>query len=170
MSLPFLALAFWLFPVSSANAAPLQTFKECVVGKRVSTNDGRKGTITRLDSAWSYCYVKFDDDGIETSFLFSLLNSETGPGGKTDLKVAVGTYECVTGGSATMDLRITSAATYSISDGSGKFRLDPSGRIVFESGPLNKFFSKLLPGGRIGLNTDGGSFYPTSCDLNINKH
>jgi len=46
----------------SAYAQQLQTFKDCVIGKRVSTNDGHKGTITRLDVPWSYCFVRFDDD------------------------------------------------------------------------------------------------------------
>src|SRR5579862_4105195 len=75
-----LLFAGMLFVVPAARGQQLQTFKDCVVGKRVSTNDGRKGVITRLDAAWSYCYVKFDDNGKEASFLYSLLNAEGGSG------------------------------------------------------------------------------------------
>jgi len=57
---------------SCAFGQQLQSFRDCVVGKRVSTNDGRKGTITRLDQAWSYCYVRFDDNGKEVSERFSV--------------------------------------------------------------------------------------------------
>ena len=63
-----------------------------------------------------------------------------------------------------------SANTYSIPDGSGKFHIESAGKIVFETGPLNKFHSMLLSGGRIGLNQDGGRFYGTSCELNKNLH
>jgi len=162
-----ITVALLLVAAPPARAQQLQTFKDCVVGKRVSTNDGRKGTITRLDTAWSYCYVRFDDDGKEVSFLYSLLNSEANPAKKGDLQS--GAYECVTGRAyTTMIMHITGADTYSASGGTGKYRIEPSGKIVFETGPLSKFNSKLLSGGRIGLNTDGGIFYPTSCQLNRN--
>jgi hypothetical protein len=147
----------------------LQSFKDCVVGKRVSTNDGRKGVITRLNPAWSYCFVRFDDNGKETSFLYSLLNSEDNTA--TSGNLTVGTYECVTGGrSTTMLLRITGPNTYSVSGSSGKVHMEPSGKIVFETGPMKEFSSKLLSGGRIGLNLNGGAFYGTSCELNRNLH
>jgi hypothetical protein len=154
----------------AARGQQLQSFKDCVVGKRVSTNDGRKGVITRLDPKWSYCYVRFDDNGKETSLLYSLLNSQDGPA--TSGNVAVGTYECVTGTHiTTMILRITGANSYSVSgSGSGTFHMGPAGKIVFDTGPLKTFFSKLLSGGRIGLNLDGGIFYGTSCELNRNLH
>jgi preprotein translocase subunit YajC len=142
-----------------------QSFKDCTVGRRVATNGGRKGTIARVDASWSYCYVKFDDTGKEEGMLYSLLNAEAGRTGGAS--VQAGAYECVTGGATTMILRITSADTYSVEGRAGKFRMEPNGRIVFENGPLAKgFHSKLLSEGRIGLNTDGGTFYATSCELN----
>jgi hypothetical protein len=165
------ALTLSLTATPSAHAQQLQTFKDCVIGKRVSTNDGRKGTITRLDVPWSYCYVRFDDDKKEVELLYSLLNSDGGTSGGSEMKVAPGVYECVSGGAyTTMIMRVTSPNTYSAEDGAGKFHIEPQGKIVFETGPLSKFSSKLLSGGRIGLNADGGSFYGTSCELNRNKH
>ncbi|HZQ60003.1 MAG TPA: hypothetical protein VFC24_01565 [Casimicrobiaceae bacterium] len=153
---------------SSAMAQQFQSVRDCAVGKRVSTNDGRKGTIIKVDTAWSYCSVRFDDNGQEMSILYSLLNAEGGAAAPSGggLAVRVGTYECISGGrTSVMDLRITGANGYSIPDGSGRFHLDSNGRIVFESGPLKTFYSKLLSGGRIGLNTDGGSFYTVACEF-----
>ena len=148
----------------------LQSFKDCAVGKRVSTNDGRKGVITRLDPAWSYCFVRFDDNGKESSFLYSLLNSEGAPAANNG-SLALGAYECVTGEHATtMLLRITGANSYSVSGTAGKFHMEPTGKIVFESGPLKEFSSKLLAGGRIGLNLNGGVYDGASCELNRNLH
>ncbi len=169
----------------SAHGQQLQYFKDCVVGKRVSTNkDGRKGTITRLDTAWSYCYVRFDDDGKEVSFLYSLLNAEGGLDPK-DRKLATGVYECVSYGQGSREksdapnvnaggapvnvgnMRITGPDTYSFGNGSGKFHVEASGKIVFETGPFSKYFSKLVSGGRVALNTQGENyFYPTTCELN----
>ncbi len=165
----FIAATLSLIAVRSIDAQQLQSFKDCAVGKRVSTNDGRKGTITRLDQAWSYCYVRFDDDGKEASLLYSLLNSEGNPGKRDDMKLTPGVYECVTGGQyTTMVMRVTGPDAYSAPGGAGKYHIETSGKIVFETGPLTKFSSRLLSGGRIGLNTDGGMFYGTSCELNRN--
>jgi len=170
------AIASLLFAAVSLAAAPpaesqqLQSFKDCVIGKRVSTNDGRKGTITRIDSAWSYCYVRFDDNGKEVSFLYSLLNSADSTAKKGDMKLTPGVYECFAGGHYTfMDMRITGPNTYSSAGQNGKFHIEETGKIVFETGPLNKDFSRLLSGGRIGLNANGDSFYATTCELNRNK-
>ena len=167
---------------SSAYAQQLQYFKDCAVGKKVSTNDGRKGTITRLNPAWSYCYVRFDDNGKEASFVYSLLNAEGGLDPK-DRKLATGVYECVSGGngdpenngaprvaprgfSVSGTMRITGPDTYSFGGGSGKYHVESTGKIVFETGPLNTYFSKLVSGGRIALNTSGKAFYETTCELN----
>lgn len=167
----FVLGAISLVSVSPAAGQQFQTFKDCVVGKRASTNDGRKGTITRLDRAWSYCYVRFDDNGKEVSYLYSLLNAVNGTANRDDLKLAVGVYECLAGAQATaLDMRITGANTYFSAGHTGKFHIEPDGKIVFETGPLTKFFSKLLSGGRIGLNTTGDSFYSLTCELNRNKH
>jgi hypothetical protein len=161
-------LAALLFGAGSyAHGQQLQYFKDCVVGKRVFTNnDGRKGTITRLDPAWSYCYVRFDDNGKEVSMLYSLLNAEGGLDPK-DLKLATGVYECVAGGSITNGtLRITGTNTYSFGGMAGKFHVETSGKIVFETGPLKDEFSKLVSGGRIALNSTGKNYSGTTCELN----
>jgi hypothetical protein len=163
-----LIAALSLSAVSSAYGQQLRSFKDCVVGKRVSTNDGRKGTITHLDPAWSYCYVRFDDNGKEASFLYSLLNAEGGLAPK-DLKLATGVYECVGNGRiAAGTMRIIGPDTYSFGGPAGKYRVETSGKIVFETGPLNKAFSKLVSGGRIALNVNGDNFYATTCELNRN--
>ena len=155
--------------VPASRGQQFQSFKDCVVGKRVSTNDGRKGVITRLDPAWSYCFVRFDDNGKESSLLYSLLNSEGATVNNSSL--ALGTYECVTGGPYTaMLLRITGSNSYSVSDSSGKFHMEPRGKIVFETGPLKEFSSKLLSGARIGLNLNGSNYDGASCELNRNLH
>lgn len=164
LALSICVLAGLLLQAPAAQAQQLQSFKDCAVGKRVSTNDGRKGTITRLDRDWSYCYVRFDDNGQEASYLYSLLNAE-GRAPRDDLKLAKGPYECVSsGGHSLMNISITGAGSYSAPEGSGKFHIEPGGKIVFESGPLSQFSSMLLSGHRIGLNTDGGTFYPTACE------
>ena len=165
-------MAVLLSGISSAYGQTLQTFKDCVVGKRVTTNTGQKGVITRLDTPWSYCWVRFDDTGKEQEFLYSLLNAEGGLDAK-DRQLATGVYECVTtgtGGSTILagTLRITGPGTYSMSNSSGKFHVEASGKIVFESGPLKPYFSKLLSGGRVGLNGNGDTFYATACELNRN--
>lgn len=151
--------------LKAAKGQQLQSVKECVVGKKVTNSTGRKGTITKVDLAWSYCTVRYDDNGQEESMLYSLWRAADGVG---LMNVAVGTYECVTGGGQTgMILRITAANTYSVEGRTGRFRMDPSGQIIFETGPMaGQFHAKLLPEGRIGLNLDGGSFYNTSCELN----
>src|SRR5256885_10239588 len=128
--------------VSCGYAQQLQSFKDCVVGKRVSTNrDGRKGTITHLDNAWSYCYVRFDDNGKEESLLYSLLNSEDGLAAK-DLVLRVGIYECVIGGNNAGWMRISSPSAYSVENLAGKYHVETSGKIVFETGPYKEYFSK----------------------------
>ena len=40
----------------------------------------------------------------------------------------------------------------------------PSGKIVFESGPFDKFKAELLSGQRIGMNDNGSRFYNLTCD------
>jgi hypothetical protein len=176
MSACCVALGIMLLAAIPASAQKFQTFKDCAVGKRVETNGGRTGTITRLDREWSYCYVRFDDDGKEVSYLYSLLNGIAGgagggavggaPRAAGETKIQVGEYECITGATTvTMNLRITGADAYLVEGKAGKFRLEASGRIVFETGPMRQFNSRLLDGARIGLNTDGGAYYPTACEF-----
>jgi hypothetical protein len=170
--MPAIALGLILLGALPASAQKFQTFQDCAVGKRVATNGGRTGTITRLDREWSYCYVRFDDDGKEVSYLYSLLNGIGGGGAAGaarttgEMKIQPGEYECITGENAsTMTLRITGSDSYLVEGKSGKFRLEASGRIVFETGPMREFHSRLLEHARIGLNLDGGSYYPTACEF-----
>jgi hypothetical protein len=64
----------------AARADPLTSAAACQIGLRVTTSDGHAGTITRVDRAWSYCYVRQDDTGREVSYLYSLLSSGGGGG------------------------------------------------------------------------------------------
>ena len=64
-----------------------------------------------------------------------------------------------------MDVTITGGSSYRSAGQNGTFRVEASRKIDFLSGPLNGYTSKLLAGPSIGLNTDGGSFFGTHCDL-----
>lgn len=160
------------------HADQLQSVQECTPGKRVVTSDGHNGTVTRIDRAWSYCYVRQDDTGKEVSYLYSLLNSagdrvaQAGGGAQPagDNQLAPGVYECFANGHYTfMDMRVTGPGAYEAAGQTGKYHIESSGKIVFETGSLKPYFSKLLSGHRIGLNTNGDSFYATTCELNRSK-
>jgi hypothetical protein len=139
---------------------------------RVTTSDGHAGTITRVDRAWSYCYVRQDGTGREVSYLYSLLSSGGGGrtgGGNADGGggggLAAGVYECFADGHYTfMNISVTGPGSYSAAGGPGRYSIQGSGQIVFLSGSLQSYHGKLLNGGRIGLNTTGDSFYATSCE------
>jgi hypothetical protein len=164
-----LATMILLSVAPPARAGQLKSANDCVVGMRVVTNDGRKGKITKVDRAWSYCYVLFDGTGKEISFLYSLLNTD-GPNSEPNDKLVPGVYECFGNGQYTfMDMRITGPSTYSMSGSTGKFHVESSSKIIFETGPLMKYNSKLLPGPKIGLTTTNENFYPTTCELNRSK-
>jgi hypothetical protein len=172
------ALAAILASAPTAQASQLQTPASCQVGMQVTTSDGHAGTITRVDRAWSYCYVRQDDTGKEVGYLYSLLQSGGGDGGagggnaggNSGGTLPAGVYECFADGHYTfMDIRITGPETYSAAGGAGDYRVEGSGQIIFTSGSLQPDHGKLLSGGRIGLNTNGDSFYATSCELNRNR-
>ena len=61
-------------------------------------------------------------------------------------------------------MRVTGRTTYESDGKKGTFRLEPSGKIVFESGPFSTFHAKLLSGRRIGMNMNGSNFYNMTCD------
>jgi len=149
-----------------AYAGALNSAADCVVGKRVVTSDGHKGKITKVDRAWSYCYVLQDDTGKEVSYLYSLLSTEESGAQKEDnSKLIVGKYTCWVGSEgAASGLRITGPSTYESDGKAGKYHLESSGNIVFETGPFSTFHSKLLSGRRVGLNLTGGTFYNMTCD------
>jgi hypothetical protein len=156
-----------LSAVRPAYAGTLNSAADCAIGKRVVTSDGHKGKITKVDRAWSYCYVLQDDTGKEVGYLYSLLSTEeTGSAQKDDnSKLIVGKYNCSVGNAgAVLGLRITGPSTYESDGKSGKYHLESSGNIVFETGPLSTFHSKLLSGRRVGINLTGGTFYNMTCD------
>ena len=168
------ALIALLASAAVARADPLQSPAACQVGMRVTTSDGHTGTITRVDRTWSYCYVHQDDTGADVGYLYSLLSSGSGVGGQDGSSgdagdgggaLTPGVYECFADGQYTfMNISITGPGTYSAAGGGGRYSIQGTGQIVFQSGSLQPYHGKLLSGGRIGLNTNGDSFYATSCE------
>ena len=167
------ALIATLAITTAARAGQLQTPASCQVGMRVATSDGHNGTITRVDRTWSYCYVRQDDTGREVGYLYSLLQSGggggggggAGAGGSGGGALPAGVYECFADGHYTfMNISITGPGAYAAAGGPGRYSIQGSGQIVFTSGSLRPYHGKLLSGGRIGLNTNGDSFYATSCE------
>jgi hypothetical protein len=161
-----LAAAF----VAGARPAAAENFKsvnECVAGKRVANNSGDKGKILRI-SQGTMCVVLLDSTGKEQSSIFWMLRAE-GASSETNDKLVPGTYACYEGmpNHYTFDdLKILSATAYEWAGQRGKFHVDATSRkIVYETGPLAKYTSKLLAGPAVGLNTDGGTFFGTHCDL-----
>lgn len=157
---------------TTARAEPFKNVNECVPGTRVETAEGYKGKITRIDRAWSYCYVLRDEDRKEVGYLYSLLRPEGSAA--PDDNIVPGTYECVSsGGHVTMYMRVTGANTYeagmSTFNGTGKpgrFHVEPSKRVVFDSGPMVGFHAHALVGPAIGLkSSESGTFYTTRCEL-----
>ncbi len=150
-----------------AYARALKSAQDCVVNKRVVTSDGHKGKITRVDRAWSYCYVLQDDTGKEVGYLYSLLETEDSKAQKDDSndKLVIGKYNCWVGNEgAAAGFRVTGPSTYESDGKKGKYHLEPSGKIVFKSGPFSTFHAKVLSGRRVGLNLTGGMFYNMTCD------
>lgn len=165
--------ALLLCAAGQACAGELGSASQCAVGMRVATKDGHKGVITRVDRAWSYCYVRQDDTGKEVGYLYSLLLTDGGgtpakggaPKGSGGGKLAVGTYTCWVGSEAAASgLKVTGAGRYESDGRAGTYRLEASGAIVFQSGPFAGMHAKLLSGGRIGLNLSGQNFYNMTCD------
>lgn len=147
-----------------AQADPFKSPKDCVGGKRVVDRQGRKGTVVRMAND-NLCMVKIDETGKDEYFIFWML-TEDGKSSEPTVKLVPGTYECYKGGQYTfMDMYITGSNTYRMDGGSGKFRLEAGNKIVFETGPLARYTSKLEAGPGILISTNGGSFYGTSCEL-----
>lgn len=150
---------------SNARADVFKSANECVVGKRVADGQNKTGVITHKEgNGGTMCTVKLDD-GSEHYYIFWMLRN-AGASSETNDKLVPGTYQCFAGGRYTfMDMNITGPNTYVSAGTNGRFHVEPSRKIVFESGPLSRNFGHLLPGPAIGLNTDGGSFYGTTCEL-----
>src|SRR5437016_2614522 len=122
----FIAAVGCLATAQRANAEAFKTNAECVPGKRVADKIGQNGKIigpTRGDPVG--CDVLWDSDGKSHYYIFWMLHLEGGSS-ETNDKLMPGTYE--------------SAGER------GKYHVEPSRKIVFETGPLVKATSKLLAG------------------------
>lgn len=148
-------------------SGPGGTFKgpgQCATGTRVTDKQGKSGTVVGIDRYMSLCQVRLDD-GSQNYYLFWMLHS-AGTSAETNDKLVPGTYKCYASGNyAFMDVSVTGPGSYSSAGSSGRFRVMPSRDIVFDSGPLTKYRAHLLDGPSIGLNSNGDSFYGTTCDL-----
>jgi len=157
--------AAFIVGTRTAVAENFKSVKECVPGKRVVNNMGDKGNILRI-SQGTLCVVLLDT-GKEQSSIFWMLREE-GASAETNDKLVPGAYACYAGNPnqyTFMDLKILSANSYEWAATRGKFHIEPSRKIVYETGPLSRYTSKLLAGPSVGLNTDGGTFFGTHCDL-----
>jgi hypothetical protein len=167
MTLHHLSLALCLGALGLAPAARADAFKsqkECTAGKRVTDRQNRPGTVVKIAND-SLCQVKMDESDKEEYFIFWML-TESGKSSQPAVKLVPGTYECYQSGQYTfMDMYITGANTYKSEGGSGTFRMGPANKLIFDSGPLVKYTSKVDAGPAIMLSTNGGSFYGTSCEL-----
>jgi len=152
---------------SAQPAGPGGVFKspdQCKVGTRVTDKDNKTGTITGIDGYMSLCQVKLDN-GTQNYYLFWMLRT-AGTSAETNDNLVPGTYECYASGNYTfMDISITGPNSYSSAGAAGRFHVTPARDIVFENGPLSKYHAHLKDGPSIGLNSNGDSFYGTTCDL-----
>jgi hypothetical protein len=164
-----------------AFAAEFTRASDCVVGQRVVNRDNQAGVIVSADG--SSCRVKLDATGKVDYNIFWMLRPE-GKGAAAGRKAAPapapavqgggtgalanGVYKCYTlAGTqlnyAFIDIRIDGTDRYRDKSGkTGSYQVRDGGKIVF-TGPLASANARLLSGGRIGLNMDGGNFFNTSC-------
>ena len=166
-AITILGVVIALSAARPSHATALKSAQDCTVGKRVVTSDGHKGKITRVDRAWSYCYVLQDDTGNVVGYLYSLLQTDDSGSRKGDTanRLVIGKYACWVGNEgAAAGFKVTGSSTYESDGKKGKYRLEPSGKIVFETGPFSTFHAKLLSDRRVGLNLSGGTFYNMTCD------
>lgn len=191
LSVTALSVALMAFTSMLASASAFKKQEECVVGARVVDRAGKTGIISEVNG--TTCKVKLDATGKLDYYIFWMLSAADGSGavskstntpGKPSAdkaaakpntnagdKLTQGLYPCYSLAGTTLnyafiDVRIEGPDKYSDNKGkSGKYRIDPSGKIAFESGPLKTANAKLLSGPRIGLNMDGGNFFNTSCSL-----
>lgn len=162
-------------------AAEFTRASDCVVGQRVLNRDNQAGVIVSADG--SSCRVKLDATGKIDYNIFWMLRPEgkaaaagrkaapapaAAGGAASTGALASGVYKCYTlAGTqlnyAFIDIRIDGTERYRDKNGkAGSYQVRDGGKIVF-TGPLASANAKLLSGGRIGLNMDGGNFFNTSC-------
>jgi len=157
-----------LFAFSAvASAEAFKSGKDCVVGARVADSTNHTGTIVKTDG--TMCFVKRDDGSSDSyTYIFWMLHP-VGQSAETNDKLIPGKYSCYAGGRYVfIDIQITGPNTYTIDNSSGKFHIDPSRAIVFETGFLKSYTAKLSHGPDIELSTDGGKFYGTTCSYQKN--
>jgi hypothetical protein len=142
-------------------AAEFKSVKECVVGMKVADRENLTGKVVSVESA--KCRVLLDGSGETTTYLFWMLHA-AGGSAETNDKLVIGKYNCWVGSQATGGMRITGPASYDASGQAGRYHVEPSRKIVFETGPFSTYTAKLLPGPKIGMNLDGGTFYNMTCD------
>ncbi len=165
----FLLAAGALLIAGTCSADVFKSQAECVIGKRVTDKANKTGVIVRAPKNDTLCFVRLDGGpkDREETYIFWMLR-DAGASMETDDKLVSGKYECFAGmpnAYTNMDL-IVSGDSYAWAGSRGKLRIDPQSRkIVFDSGPLQKVTAKLLRGPSVGMNTDGGTFFGTHCDL-----
>jgi hypothetical protein len=151
----------FLFAVSALTAAEFKSVKECVPGTAVQDRENLTGKVVSAEGGM--CKVKLDRDAKVTTYLFWMLRA-AGASVETDDQLSVGPYVCYVGSQAAGSMKITAPGTYERDGKTGKYRVEPSRKIVFESGPFTEYHAKLLPGPKIGMNLNGGNFYNLTCD------
>ncbi|MDP9140484.1 MAG: hypothetical protein M3O62_06815 [Pseudomonadota bacterium] len=148
--------------VSGVQAAEFKKDSDCVPGNKVADRSNKVGTVVSVDNGM--CKVVFAD-GTSSSYLFWMLRA-AGDKGQTTDKLVAGNYPCYSGSNYLfMDVEIVDDDSYRTAKGKGDYSLEKDGSIDFEDGPLEDATAKLMPGPRIGLNMDGGSFFNVSCSL-----
>ena len=142
-------------------AAEFKSDKECVTGMKVADRQNLTGKVVSVDS--STCRVLLDGTGKTAPYLFWMLHAAGGTA-ETNDKLVIGRYDCWVGSQGAGEMRITGPSTYESDGKAGKYHVEPSNKIVFESGPFSTYNAKLLAGPKIGLNLSGGTYYNMTCD------
>jgi hypothetical protein len=150
-----------LFLSTPLVAAEFKSVKECIVGLKVADRENLTGKVVSVESA--KCRVRLDASGQTTTYLFWMLHAAAGSA-ETNDKLVIGKYNCYVGSQGAGEMRITGPASYERGGKAGAYHVEPSRKIVFEGGPFSTYNAKLLPGPRIGLNLNGGTFYNMTCD------
>lgn len=149
---------------SGVGAEPFKSPSQCVPGTHVTDMLGKSGRVKGVRET-TMCDVVMDGTGKIAPYIFWMLHP-AGGSVETNDRLVPGKYECFAGGRYTfMDMYVTGPSTYSSAGTSGSFTVLASRQIVFRGGSLARYHAHLLQGPAIGLNTTGGSFYATTCEL-----